>query len=147
MKKILLFSAFILAAAGVFANDPSEVSEKVLKAFRETFTEARQVSWQESDDNYAVRFMQKDVRYIVYYNKEGIITHSMRFYQPGLLPVNILKEIKNSYKNKAPYGVTEITNDGEVAYFVKMEDAKYWYTVKFSAYGNSELYEKFKKQQ
>jgi len=147
MKKILLFSAFILAAAGAFANYPSEVSEKVLKAFRETFTEARQVSWQESDDNYAVRFMQKDVRYIVYYSKDGIITHSMRFYQPGLLPVNILKEIKNSYKSKIPYGVTEITSDGEVAYFVKMEDAKYWYTVKFSAYGSSELYEKFKKQQ
>ena len=147
MKKILMFSAFVLAAAGAFANDPSEVSEKVLKAFRETFTEASQVSWQESNDNYAVRFMQKEVRYIEYYSKEGVITHSMRFYQPGLLPVNILKEIKNSYKNKSPYGVTEITNNGEVAYFVKMEDAKYWYTVKFSAYGNSELYEKFKKQQ
>lgn len=146
MKKILLFFVLVLAAAGAFAKDPSEVSEKVLKAFRETFTEARQVSWQESDNNYAVRFMQKEVRYIVYYSKEGVITHSMRFYQPGLLPVNILKEIKNSYKNKIPYGVTEITNDGEVAYFVKMEDAKYWYTVKFSAYGNSELYEKFKKQ-
>jgi len=147
MKKILLFSVFVLAAAGAFANDPSEVSEKVLKAFRETFTEARQVSWQESDNTYTVRFMQKEVRYIVCYSKEGVITHSMRFYQPDLLPVNILKEIKNNYKNKIAYGVTEITSDGEIAYFVKMEDAKYWYTVKFSTYGNGELYEKFKKQQ
>ena len=147
MKKILLFSVFVLAAAGAFANDPSEVSEKVLKAFRETFTEARQVSWQESDNTYTVRFMQKEVRYIVCYSKEGVITHSMRFYQPDLLPVNILKEIKNNYKNKTAYGVTEITSDGEIAYFVKMEDAKYWYTVKFSAYGDSELYERFKKQQ
>ena len=147
MKKILMFAAFVLAAAGAFARDPSKVSEKVLKAFRETFTEARQVSWEESDDNYSVRFLQKDVRYIVHYNKDGTITHSMRFYQPDLLPVNILKEIKNGYKNKTPYGVTEITNNGEIAYFIKMEDSRYWYTVKFNAYGNSELYEKFKKQQ
>jgi len=147
MKKILMFSAFVLAAAGAFANDPSEVSEKVLKAFRETFTEARQVSWQESNDNYTVRFMQKSVRYIVYYSREGVITHSMRFYLPDLLPVNILKKIKSSYKNKTPYGVTEITNDGTIAYFVKMEDSTYWYTIKFNAYGDGELYEKFKKQQ
>ena len=147
MKKILMFSAFVLAAAGTFANAPSEVSEKVLKAFRETFTEARQISWQESNDNYTVRFMQKEVRYIVYYSRDGVITNSMRFYRPDLLPVNILKEIKNNYKSRTIYGVTEITSDGEIAYFVKMEDSKYWYTVRFSAYGNSEPYEKFRKQQ
>lgn len=147
MKKIFMFAVLALTAAGVFAHEPTEVSEKVLKAFRETFTEARQVSWQENDNHYSVRFLQNDVRYIVYYNRDGVIKRSMRFYQSNLLPVNILKAIKDNYRNKTVYGVTEITDNDEIAYFVKLEDAKYWYTVKLSAYGESEMHEKLKKQQ
>lgn len=142
-----MFSVLALAATGVFANDPAEVSEKVLKIFHETFTEARQVSWQENEDNYSVRFIQKDVRYIVYYDMNGVITHSMRFYQPELLPMNIMRIIKSNYKNKTLFGVTEITSGEDIAYFVKMEDDKYWYTIKFDGYGDHLLYEKFKKQQ
>ena len=77
----------------------------------------------------------------------GVITHSMRFYQPELLPMNIMRIIKSNYKNKTLFGVTEITSGEDIAYFVKMEDDKYWYTIKFDGYGDHLLYEKFKKQQ
>lgn len=147
MKKILMFSVLVLTAAGVFANNPTEVSEKVLKIFHETFKEARQVSWQENEDHYSVRFMQGDVRYIVYYDRNGEITHSMRFYQPDLLPMHIMKIIKANYKNMTLFGVTEITSGDDVAYFVKMEDSKNWYTIKFDGYGDRQVYEKFRKQQ
>ncbi len=146
MKKIFALCIFALFTAGAFANTPTAVNEKVLKAFRETFTTAQQITWHESTENYSVRFLQEGIKYIVYYNKDGVITNSMRFYAPALLPMNILKEIKNHYSKKTAFGVTEITSGEDVAYFVRMEDEKHWYTIKFTPSGEALEYEKLKKQ-
>lgn len=146
MKKIFVLATFALLTAGAFAGTAA-VNEKVLKAFHETFTSAQQVSWYENEDNYSVRFVQKDIKYIVYYDKGGSIINSMRFYQPALLPANILSELTKRYSSKTAFGVTEITSGSDVVYFVRMEDKKYWYTIKFNEYGESELNEKLKKQQ
>lgn len=146
MKKIFVLGALALLSTGVFAGSPTAVNEKVLKSFKETFTNAEQVKWHESDNSYSVRFFQGDVRYIVYYDLEGSITSSMRFYKPSLLPTNILNSLQQSYSKKTAFGVTEITSGEDVAYFVKMEDGKYWYTIKFNANGESETYEKLRKQ-
>ncbi|MCC6286393.1 MAG: hypothetical protein IT249_00770 [Chitinophagaceae bacterium] len=147
MKRIFVLSMFTLLSAGVFANSPSAVNEKVLKAFKETFTSAEQVKWNETENNYSVRFVQDDIRYIVYYNSNGEILSSMRFYEPAKLPVNILKAISQGYTDKTAFGVTEITAGDEVAFFVRMEDAKYYYTIKFNVFGEGSRYEKLKKQQ
>lgn len=146
MKKIVTMLMFTLFAAVVFANTPSAVSEKVLKAFKETFTSAEQVKWDEGDNNYSVRFVQEGTRYIVHYNKDGVITSSMRFYEPAKLPMNILKVISQRYADKTAFGVTEITAGDEIAYFVRMEDAKNYYTIKFNASAEGERYEKLRKQ-
>lgn len=146
MKKILVLCLFAVFTASAFAKTPTAVSEKVLKAFKETFTTAQQITWHENADTYSVRFFQEGVRYIVYYNKDGVITNSMRFYAPALLPMNILKEIKDHYSKKTAFGVTEITSGEDVAYFVRMEDEKHWYTIKFNASGEGQEYEKLKKQ-
>jgi len=146
MKKILVLCLFVSIISGAFAR-ANAVSEKVLKAFKETFTTAQEVNWHESGESYSVRFLQEGVRYIVYYSKDGTITNSMRFYAPSLLPMNILTEIKNHYSKKTAFGVTEITSGDEVAYFVRMEDAKNWYTIKFNSAGEGTVYEKLKKQQ
>ncbi|HTN07036.1 hypothetical protein [Agriterribacter sp.] len=145
MKKIVVLAIVALMSAGAYANAPS-VTEKVLKAFRETFSDAQNVSWHEANDQYSVRFFQSDVRYIVYYNKNGRITASMRFYDPSLLPMNILSEIKRTYPDKKAFGVTEITSGDNTAYFIKVEDSKHWHTIKADAYGNSEIYETLRKQ-
>ncbi|WP_133176877.1 hypothetical protein [Terrimonas sp.] len=147
MKRIFVLSMFTLLSAAVFANSPSAVNEKVLKAFKETFTAAEQVKWNEGDNSYSVRFIQDDIRYIVYYDKDGVITSSMRFYEPAKLPMNILKAISQRYADKTAFGVTEITAGDEVAYFVRMQDAKYYYTIKFNAFAEGFRYEKLKKQQ
>ncbi|HTN07028.1 hypothetical protein [Agriterribacter sp.] len=135
-----------LLPADAHTNNPT-VSEKVLKAFRETYTTAQQVSWHEKGDQYSVSFLQLEIRYIVNYNNDGHVTGVMRFYKPALLPANILLEIKRRYSTKTAFGVTEITSGENLTYFVKMEDSKHLYTVKLDAYGNGRVYEKVRKQQ
>ncbi len=146
MKKIFVLALAALFSAGAYAHHVS-VSEKALKAFNETFTTAKEVSWHENGNEYSVRFLQEDVRYVVHYSQEGKIIGAMRFYKPAHLPLNILAEVTRLYSNKKLFGVTEITSGDSVAYFVKMEDSKYFTTVKFTPYGESEVYEKIKKQQ
>ena len=134
-----------ILTASAYINNPV-VSEKVLKAFYETYTTAQQVIWHEKGDQYSVSFLQSEIRYIVNYNSDGNVTSSMRFYKPALLPTNILLEIKRRYATKTAFGVTEITSGESQTYFVKMEDSKHLYTVKMDANGNSRVYEKLRKQ-
>jgi hypothetical protein len=145
MKKIAFLTIAALLSAGVYASTPT-VTEKVLKAFHETFADAENISWYEANGQYSVRFSQAEVKYIVYYDKNGKITGSMRFYEPSLLPMNILSRLKKYNPDKSLFGVTEITSGENVAYYVKAEDSKYLYTIKADSYGNSEIYETLRKQ-
>lgn len=146
MKRIFALGLFALLGAGAFANTPNAVTEKVLKSFRETFTDAKEVKWYEKDDSYSVRFYQANTRYIVYYNKKGHITGSMKFYEPSLLPTTILADIAKNQDKKTAFLVTEISSGENIAYFVKMEDDKNWYTIRYDVSGASSEYEKVKKQ-
>lgn len=146
LRLATLCVAIFFCAIGAYANNPT-VSEKVLKAFHETYTTAQQVNWHKKGDQYSVCFLQSEIRYIVNYNNDGNVTGSMRFYKPALLPPNILLEIKRQYSTKTAFGVTEITTGENLTYFVKMEDSKHLYTVKLDAYGNGRVYEKLRKQE
>lgn len=132
----------MLLVAGAYAF---EVNEKVLKSFKETFASAEDVKWEEYKNHYTVSFVHTGVRSKVSYDKNGYMTGAIRYYAPNLLPLNIHNSLKREYSKKQLYGVTEVTSGTDVAYFVKMQDANSWITVKVDASGNSSLYEKYKK--
>ena len=60
MKKIILAFLLFAAITSQAANVP-DVNEKILKAFKETFTYAEDVVWQEKDNAYQVNFWQGEV--------------------------------------------------------------------------------------
>ncbi|MBX3240245.1 MAG: hypothetical protein KIT80_02660 [Chitinophagaceae bacterium] len=147
MKRIFVLGLFALLTAGAnAAGNPEVVNEKVLQSFKETFTNAQKVKWFENDNSYSVRFYQGETRYIVYYNKKGHITGSMKFYQPALLPTNILADIAENHSDKTSFMVTEISSGSGTAYFVKMEGKKHWFTIRYEGNGDSSVYEKVRKQ-
>ena len=124
---------------------PTDVSEKVIKIFKATFTTAQDVKWTEYEDKYAVSFSMDGIQSKVTYDKDGNMLSSLRYYTPERLPVNIFSRLKKKYDDRTLFGVTEMTNDQEVTYYVKMYDAKNWYTIKVDAGGSMELYEKLKR--
>jgi hypothetical protein len=144
MKKLLaLFSATLIAASS-FAFDPN-VSEKVLKSFNETFAAAEDIKWEKFDKYYTVSFNQAGIQSKVNYDYGGNMLSSLRYYEPKLLPLNIYNRIKKSYMKKEMFGVTEVTFNNDVVYFVKLQDATSWITVRIDAVGNSQVVEKYKK--
>ena len=142
MKKVLAVFCSMLFIAGAYAF---EVNEKVLKSFNETFSSAEEVKWEEYKTYYTVSFVNSGIRSKVNYDKDGHMLGSIRYYAPQLLPLHIYNVLKNDYRKKELYGVTEVTFGTEVTYFVKMHDAKNWFTIKIDGSGNSSIHEKYKK--
>jgi hypothetical protein len=141
MKKMIALIGACVLTISSFA-DPTT---KVLKAFNETFSAAQNVKWQEFEDYYSVSFTHAGTLSRVSYDKEGNIIGSTRYYEPSMLPLNILVKLRKENPNRELFGVTEITVGDEMVYFVKMFDKKHWFTLKVDAEGNSQLYEKYKK--
>lgn len=144
MKKIAVVALLAFVGSSLYAAPP-DVSEKVLKIFKETFSNAKDVKWQELPDKYSVCFYQDGIQTNVQYDLDGNMLSSLRYYSPGRLPMNILSKLKKKYDSRTFFGVTESSTDHDVTYYVKMYDAKNWYTIKVDGNGNMEQYEKMKR--
>jgi len=149
MKRTFILSALLVViSASSFAftgvNDVMP-SDKVLKSFNSTFVNAEEVKWFDHADYYEVSFYQNDIRSNVIYDLAGNFMSSTRYYKAQDLPTSILCKLNKKYADKKIFGVTELTNNDEVNYYVKLEDAKNWLTIKVSGNGQMDVHEKFKK--
>lgn len=142
MKKLFVVLASALLTVAAYAEDPNE---KVLKSFNETFSGAEDVKWEEFSSYYTVSFVNAGIRSKVNYDKDGNMLGSIRYYSPQMLPLNILNKLKKENAKRTLFGVTEVTFGTDVTYYVKVEDEKYWITLKVDVSGNSQVTEKYKK--
>ena len=116
MKKVLAIFCSMMFVAGAYAF---EVNEKVLRSFKETFSSAEEVKWEEYKTYYTVSFVHSGVRSKVNYDKDGKMLGSIRYYAPQMLPLNVYNRLKMEYSKKELFGVTEVTFGTDVTYFVK----------------------------
>jgi hypothetical protein len=143
--KILLYVAVMLISFSASASNPPEVTEQVIKAFKETFNEARNVSWEEKADNcYQAHFTISEITVRALYAEDGKLVQTIRYYNEKELPARILARFKSMYKDKQITGVTEVANDEEISYTVVLKDDKHWFWVKSDPYGNLEQITKLK---
>ena len=89
--------------------------------------------------------MANGIRSRINYDKEGNFLNATRYYTEQNLPVNILCKIKKRYPAQTVYGITEVDTDVAVDYYIKLQDAANWITVKSDSNGNMEVVEKYKK--
>lgn len=143
----LVLACLLTLSSGVFAAGPANgnISDKLLQAFAKTFPDAQQVKWAETEDKYMVNFKQGEVLTKVEYDKDGNFLNSLRYYSEKNLPINILCRLQKKYADKKVFGVTEMTSESNVEYYIKLEDDNNWYTVKSSAEGAMQVVEKYKK--
>jgi len=144
MKKIL-YLAVLLISLSATAATPPEVNEKVLKAFKETFATAEDVSWKELDDRSQANFKINQIMVRAMYDNEGNLLETVRYYGENNLPPNIVARLKKKYAGKEVFGVTEVTSESEVSYHITLKDEKNWYTIKSDPYANFQQTDKFKR--
>ncbi len=144
MKKII-YLAVLLTSLTATATARPAINEKVLKAFKQTFTAAENVSWEEFDNkNCQANFKMNEVIVKVLYDDNGNLLQTMRYYTEKSLPPNIIVRLKKKYPGKEVFSVTEIATENEINYHITLRDDKTWYIIKSDHLGNLELTSKFK---
>jgi len=144
MKKLIIFTC-LFAALSATASNPPEVSEKVLKAFSETFMKATDIVWHEVKNLYEASFKQSEIITRAIYDQDGNLLRTTRYYSQENLPINIITKLQKRYAGKSVYGVTELSTEDQVSYHITMQDEKNWYIIKADNLGSLELEQKFKK--
>lgn len=144
MKKLAIL-IFLFVSLGAAAATPPEINEKVLKAFKETFIKATDVIWHEIDNVYEANFKQAEITTKAIYDTEGNLLRTTRYYSEETLPIHILTKLKKKYPDKSVFGVTEISENDDVSYYISLQDEKNWYIVKSDSWGSLELNKKFRK--
>lgn len=148
MKKFLVLIAAIGLSFQSFAYDP--INEKLIESFKTSFPKAEQVSWQELPTFFLVTFVESSNLARAYFNKEGVLVQLIRYYKEPQLPFSVLNTIQKQFSGKTIYGVTEVTRGNgeknmETEYHVKLEDARYWTTVKIDIAGLATVTQKLRK--
>ena len=99
MKSILLAAVALAFTFSSFAKDPG-VSEKVLAAFNKTFSDVKDVVWTQANDTYEANFKQREIQIRVYYDQDGNITKTLRYFGEEHLPLMVLSKIKTKYSDR-----------------------------------------------
>ena len=144
MKKVTMIAAMLIGLAS-FANKPTDVNDKVLKAFKQTFTSAKDVVWFEYGDSYTVNFKLAEIKTRINYDKDGNIIESFRYYGESQLPIHISNKIQKKFEGMKIFGVTERSMDNDVVFYVMLEGKKDWVEVKSDINGYLEVEQKFSK--
>ncbi len=144
MKKILFAAVLVLAGFGSMAAGKS-INEKLVQRFRETYPNAVQVSWLEYPESYTVYFEEKDIKENIIFSKDATFIRSTRYYTEEYLPFSLVTAIHEKFPKMKIYGVTEVSTPDSIEYYIKLEDAKTWITIKLDSEANITRLEKFRK--
>ena len=148
MKKLLALIAVIGLAFQSFAYDP--VNEKLIESFKASFPNAEQVHWLEQPASFVVSFVEDNIRARAYYNKDGDLVQLIRYFKDAQLPFAVLHAIQKDFNGQKIFGVVEVTlTDAkkivETAYYVKLEDERFWTTIKVDVAGNAVVTQRLRK--
>jgi hypothetical protein len=146
MKKVILAVIVAIAIqATAFAAPNPKVTEKVLKAFSETFNTARDIQWSELDGVYEARFSYNNIITRVRYDEEGNTLKTIRYYYEPQLPLNVQTNIKKQYAGLKVHSVTEVSVENTVEYHIILQDAKTWTMVLGDNLGGLHIQKKLNK--
>ena len=145
MKRIIYLAFLLPGFVATAIASPSEVNEKILKAFSETFTAAQNVTWQEYEDYSQANFSIDKVQVRAQFAEDGRLIRTLRYYSERELLPNIVARLKKKYTGKEIAGVTESSSDDEVSFVINVKDENNWYIVKSDVYGNLQQTDKFKR--
>ena len=144
MKKLIILTC-LFATLSVAASNPPEVSEKVLKAFNQTFMKATDVVWHETKNLFEASFKQSEIISRAIYDANGNLLRTTRYYSQENLPIHILTKIQKRYGGKSIYGITELSTGDGVSYYITLQDDTHWYVIESDSWGSLEQTKKFKK--
>jgi hypothetical protein len=148
MKKILSICIAALLSAGIYASPARfpDSSVKIQKVFLQNFPEVSYFKIYPAGNNYMVYFKESENESSgrVYYDADGNIVQSYRYYSGKELSPFIRAKIGKKYQGENITNVTEVTNDQEHYYEIILKDGKNMFIIDSDTEGNLQLVKKYK---
>jgi len=125
MKKILagLVLGSILLVNSAFANTNDNVTEKVASAFKQEFVQAKEVSWEKTDNSFKATFKLNDDMLTAYFSPDGELMGVVRNLLSTELPINLQISLKKDYANYWVTDLFEYARKDASGYFITLENA------------------------
>jgi hypothetical protein len=145
MKKFFLIAAMSICSI-VYATSSPTVDGQVLKNFKSAFPMAEKTTWYENNGLYEAVFENNQIKCRVWYEQDGTVKKTERYYTEKELPLFIIAKVKERFNNQKIFGVTEVISaaDGMVYHIVLNDDQK-WYHIQSDSSGNLKLNKKYNK--
>lgn len=144
MKKVFLLTALIATLFASATPEPS-VNDKVLRAFKETFKNARDISWHEFNDYSQASFKLEEIQFRAQYADDATLIKMIRYYKEDQLLPMITAKLKKKYTGKEIFGITETASADEVQFVINIKDDNYWYVVQSDVFGNLKELDKYRR--
>jgi hypothetical protein len=127
------------------AEPADGINNRLLETFKRVYPEAKNIVWVEEPADYIVHFNISGIRHMMFFDKDGNLIESTRYYGKENLSLKIVWMLKRKYSDAEIYGVTEVSDNTETVYFIKLETATQWKTVQSDQTGNLTLTESLNK--
>lgn len=123
MKKMMLTLAMIVCSLGAAFAGEEEVNAKVLGAFKNEFSSAKEITWTISTNYYQASFLYNDQHVSAYYSIDGELIGLTRYISPADLPLALQSDLKKNYSQYWISDLFEVANEEGTAYYITLEDA------------------------
>lgn len=133
MKKMIMTLAIAAIGLSAFAGE-GKVNSEVLNSFNAEFTGAKEVRWIESADYYKADFVFNGQYVAAFYSVTGDLMGVSRHISSLDLPQTLQTKLKNDYDNFWITGVSEVSTEDDMYYYVTLENADSKIVLK-SSYG------------
>src|SRR5450432_2509919 len=126
MKKIFLALAVILTVGltSAFAKTSEDINQNAVASFRNEFSGAKNVSWQQAKDYAKVTFTMNDqVMYAYYSHENNELLAVVRNILSDQLPISLASNLKKDYSEHWISGLFEVSKLDHTSYYATVEDA------------------------
>jgi hypothetical protein len=148
MKKLIIAAVLssVLLVNAAFANKNEDVTYKVEAAFKQEFAQAKNVSWQKTDNYYKAVFRINNEVVNAYFTPEGEMlgmAHNMLSTQ---LPINLQTSLRKEYDGYWITDLFEFAKQDSNGYYITIENADRIITLQSTDGSTWSTYSKTKKQ-
>ena len=123
MKKMIIAFGLTLCMSFAMAGEEN-VSPKVLNAFKNEFSTAKEVEWTAGSNYYKAAFTFNGNHVFAFYNMDGDLLGLTRYISSLDLPINLQKDLKKDYSAYWISDLFEVANSQGTSYYITLENAE-----------------------
>ena len=143
-NKIVLFTlALMLSFSTSFAGTINGVDERISNSFIKDFASAEDVQWEKGNSYVKATFKMSGQVMFAYYSEVGSLIAVSRNITSTQLPIGLLTELKNNYREMWISDLFEIAMNNDTSYYITLQNGDYTLVLKSN---NGSSWEVFKKE-